>query len=103
MPIYIGTSGYSYREWRGSFYPADLSAKQMLRYYGEQFNTVEANSTFRGIPEPSALANWAQQVPAQFRFALKAPQQITHFRRLKGVRRPLSAFLAASDALKKRL
>ena len=103
MPIYIGTSGYSYREWKGSFYPADLPTNQMLRYYGTQFNSVEANSTFRGVPKVSDVLNWLQQVPAQFKFALKAPQQITHFRRLRNVRRPLEAFLTAASALKRRL
>jgi uncharacterized protein YecE (DUF72 family) len=103
MPIYIGTSGYSYKEWKGSFYPADLPNKSMLRFYAMQFNSVEANSTFRGIPDVSAVRNWMEQVPAQFRFALKAPFQITHQKRLKGVKRPLSAFFAATSVLQRRL
>jgi uncharacterized protein YecE (DUF72 family) len=102
MTIYIGTSGYSYREWKGSFYPRDLPAKSMLRYYGEQFTTVEANSTFQRIPDESVVKSWEQQVPARFKFALKAPQRITHFRRLKGVKGPLSVFLAFAGKLKKR-
>jgi uncharacterized protein YecE (DUF72 family) len=103
MGIYIGTSGYSYREWKGSFYPRDLSNNSMLRFYAERFNSVEANSTFRGTPEVSAVQSWAEQVPTQFKFALKAPFQITHRKRLKGSRKLLAEFLAVASALKRRL
>lgn len=82
-PTLVGTSGYAYAEWKGSFYPSDLSAKKMLPFYADRFGTVESNSTFRQIPEPEQVAAWAPQVPAHFRFAIKASQQITHHRRLK--------------------
>ena len=90
MPVMLrfGTSGYSYKEWKGSFYPSDLSAKRMLHFYGEQFTAVESNSTFRTLPSETAVSAWAKEVPATFKFALKAPQQITHFRRLQNVEAP---------------
>jgi uncharacterized protein YecE (DUF72 family) len=83
MNFYVGTSGYSYKEWKGRFYPKGLPDKQMLRHYGEHFRTVEINYTFRGMPEASVLQAWAGMVPTDFKFVLKAPQQITHRKRLK--------------------
>jgi uncharacterized protein YecE (DUF72 family) len=83
MDLYAGTSGYSYKEWKGTFYPKDLPAKQMLRFYGEHFRTVEFNRTFNRMPSPSVLEGWADAVHADFKFVLKAPRQITHQRRLK--------------------
>jgi uncharacterized protein YecE (DUF72 family) len=103
MNLYVGTSGYSYPKWKGAFYPSKLPNKQMLRYYGEQFLAVESNSTFRKMPEPSALQSWAGEVPANFKFALKAPQQITHFRRLKDVGEPVAKLFEVAAVLKKRL
>jgi uncharacterized protein YecE (DUF72 family) len=81
--LYVGTSGYSYKEWKGTFYPQKLPAKQMLPYYSEHFRTVEINYTFQRMPTASILEAWAGAVPAGFQFALKAPQQITHRKRLK--------------------
>lgn len=83
MELYVGTSGYSYDEWKGSFYPEDLSAKRMLSYYGERLNAVEINNTFYRLPKGSVLENWASQVPEAFRFSIKASRRITHFARLK--------------------
>jgi len=80
--FYVGTSGYSYKPWKGPFYPPDLPDRQMLRYYSERFGAVEINSTFRGMPKASVLEKWANTVPAGFQFVIKAPQQITHKRRL---------------------
>lgn len=82
MRFFVGTSGYSYKEWKGSFYPEKLPQKQMLRYYAERFSTVEVNSTFYRMPKAIDLESWAQQVPEEFRFALKAPRKITHVKRL---------------------
>jgi len=82
MDLYVGTSGYSYKEWKGSFYPGDLPAKKMLRYYGGQFRTVEINNTFYRMPSPAILETWAGEVPGDFKFVLKAPRQITHVQRL---------------------
>jgi uncharacterized protein YecE (DUF72 family) len=76
--ILIGTSGYNYPEWKGSFYPADLAAAKMLPYYAARFPTVEINYTFYRMPNEKILSNWAGQVPSEFRFTLKAPRRITH-------------------------
>ena len=103
MNLYVGTSGYSYKQWKGTFYPRDLPAKQMLHFYGEHFRTVEINNTFYRMPQASVLQAWAFDVPADFRFALKAPQTITHRRRLKDASDTLSQFLEVALALKKRL
>lgn len=99
MGLYVGTSGYSYKPWKGTFYPKDLPAQQMLRYYGERFRTVEINSTFYGVPEVSVLEAWAGTVPAGFRFALKAPRQITHERRLNDAGDLVSHLLEVARAL----
>lgn len=83
MNLYVGTSGYSYKEWKGKFYPAKLPAQQMLHFYGQSFRAVEINSTFNGLPKTSAMERWIKAVGGDFKFALKAPRQITHLRRLK--------------------
>jgi len=103
MNLYVGTSGYSYPEWKGPFYPRDLPAKQMLRYYGQHFRAVESNYTFRSLPTPAVVATWAADLPAGFKFALKAPQQITHIKRLKDVAEPVARFLDVAAGLKRRL
>ena len=75
-----GTSGFSYAPWRGAFYPADLPAKRWLAYYAERLPAVEINNTFYRLPKASVLAGWAEQVPEDFRFAVKASRRITHTR-----------------------
>ncbi|HKY32503.1 MAG TPA: DUF72 domain-containing protein [Candidatus Polarisedimenticolia bacterium] len=80
-----GTSGYSYKEWVGPFYPQKLPASAMLRYYAERLPTVEVNNTFYRMPEEATLERWAGEVPEGFSFTLKAPRRITHDRRLKDV------------------
>ena len=97
--ILIGTSGYNYPEWKGSFYPADLPSAKMLPYYASRFSTVEINYTFYRMPTPALVTGWAAQVPPAFRFTLKAPRRITHDKRLRGVGDSLSAFIAAASAL----
>jgi uncharacterized protein YecE (DUF72 family) len=82
MNLYVGTSGYSYKEWKGSFYPDKLPAGEMLRFYAEHFTTVEINNTFYRLPKADVLEGWASQVPDSFRFVLKASRRITHFKRL---------------------
>ena len=99
MDLYVGTSGYSYKEWKGTFYPKDLSAQKMLRFYGERFRTVEINSTFYGLPKASVLEGWADTVPADFKFILKAPKQITHFQGLKDAGDLMSQLLEVAGAL----
>ncbi len=83
MDLHVGTSGYSYKEWKGSFYPEDLKNADMLSYYGRRLNAVEINNTFYRLPKASVLEGWAEQVPKSFRFSIKASRRITHFKRLK--------------------
>ena len=83
MKLWVGTSGYSYKAWLGSFYPERLAAKEMLRFYASRLPSVEINNTFYRLPKASVLRSWAEQVPPDFRFVLKAPQRITHMKRLK--------------------
>jgi uncharacterized protein YecE (DUF72 family) len=103
MNLYVGTSGYSYPKWKGKFYPKDLPAKGMLRYYGENFRSVESNSTFRGMPKPDVFTRWADEVPADFKFAIKAPQQITHIKRLKDSKDLVSNVFEGGGVLEGRL
>jgi len=84
VTLRIGTSGYSYKEWKGVFYPEDLKASEMLSYYAERLGTVEINNTFYRLPTRKLLEGWASQVPDGFRFVLKVSQKITHFKRLMG-------------------
>jgi len=85
MILRIGTSGYSYKEWKGSFYPGSLTPADMLSFYAARLGTVEINNTFYHMPTQKVLEGWASQVPDTFRFVLKASQKITHYKRLKGV------------------
>jgi uncharacterized protein YecE (DUF72 family) len=85
MQILVGTSGYGYKEWQGKFYPAKISPKEMLRFYAERLSAVEINNTFYHMPTEPVLASWAAQVPDDFVLALKAPQVITHLKRLRNV------------------
>ncbi len=99
MRILAGTSGWSYAPWKGPFYPPDLPSARMLAWYAAHLPTVEVNATFHRMPRAEQLASWRAQVPAGFRFALKAPQRITHFARLAGVEEPVRAFLGAAAEL----
>jgi uncharacterized protein YecE (DUF72 family) len=103
MNLFVGTSGYSYKEWKGSFYPEDLPHKQMLRYYGERFRTVEINNTFYRMPSESVLKSWAKEVSAGFTFVLKAPQRITHKQRLKESEDSVAYLFKVAAALEDRL
>ncbi len=85
MRIRAGTSGFSYKEWKGPFYPEKLPDKEMLGYYAERLSTVEVNNTFYRMPKPSMLEGWAAKVPDDFVFVLKASRKITHSGRLKDV------------------
>ncbi len=86
--VLVGTSGYSYAEWkgRGKLYPQGLPAKRMLAHYATRLPTVEINNSFRKLPTAKTVDAWAGEVPKSFVFALKAPQQITHWKRLSGAR-----------------
>lgn len=83
MQLFSGTSGFSYKEWKGHFYPADLADKKMLHFYSRQLTTVEINNTFYRMPRSEVMAGWAEQVPDGFRFVVKASQRITHRARLR--------------------
>ncbi len=83
MEIRTGTSGFSYKAWKGSFYPEDLPDKKMLDFYGGELPAVEINNTFYRLPKASVLEGWAAKVPEGFRFSIKASRRITHFKRLK--------------------
>ena len=102
MRFFVGTSGYSYKEWKGTFYPEKMPARQMLAFYGQRFSAVEVNNSFYRMPKPSVLEAWAAEVPADFRFVLKAPQAITHFKRLKGAEESTARFLEVAAGLKQR-
>ncbi len=103
MRFFVGTSGYSYKEWKGSFYPEKMPANEMLSFYARRFSTVEINNTFYRMPAPSVLESWAPQVPENFRFVLKAAQAITHFKRLKDIQDSTERFLQVASVLKQRL
>jgi uncharacterized protein YecE (DUF72 family) len=103
MRLYVGTSGFAYKEWKGSIYPHDLPAKQMLRYYGEHFRTVEINNTFYRMPTAALLEAWAGEVPADFRFVLKASQRITHQHRLLDADAEIGYLLDVAATLQSRL
>jgi uncharacterized protein YecE (DUF72 family) len=83
MEILAGTSGFSYKEWKGRFYPDSLPNAEMLSYYSRRLPSVEINNTFYRLPRESVVEGWAEQVPAGFRFVIKASRRITHFKRLK--------------------
>jgi uncharacterized protein YecE (DUF72 family) len=101
--IRIGASGFSYKEWLGRFYPEKLAGAKMLPYYAERLPTVEINYTFRAMPRRTMLEGWATKTPPHFRFALKAPQRITHFARLRGASETLDYFIETANALGERL
>src|SRR5512141_311147 len=91
--FYAGTSGWAYSAWKPKFYPAKLPAKQYLQFYATQLNAVEVNYTFRRMLNEKIIAAWIKDSPEHFRFALKAHQAITHFRRLKNADEPLGRFV----------
>jgi uncharacterized protein YecE (DUF72 family) len=103
MRLLAGTSGYSYKEWLGHFYPEKLPASEMLRYYAQRFSTVEINNTFYRMPTPSMLAQWTEEVPDHFCFALKAPRRITHDKRLRESESNVAEFVRRADTLGSKL
>ena len=103
MRVLAGTSGYSYPEWKGNFYPEKMSAKDMLGYYSQRFPTVEINNTFYRMPTEALLSGWAAQVPETFTFVIKASKRITHDKRLKEIEEPLGYFIRITSTLGSRL
>ncbi len=103
MELRVGTSGYSYDEWKGSFYPDSLPARERLTFYGRRLPAVEINNTFYRLPQASVLESWAEQVPTAFRFVLKASRRITHLKRLRGVEDETGYLLRTAETLGERL
>jgi len=103
MKLHVGTSGYSYKEWKGNFYPGDLPAKEMLAYYSRRLPAVEINNTFYRLPQPAMVDNWRDQVPDDFRFSIKATQRITHIKRLKNCADETKYLLDTAALLEARL
>jgi uncharacterized protein YecE (DUF72 family) len=103
MKLWIGTSGFQYSEWKGNFYPEDLPTAKMLPFYAERFATTEINYTFHRIPAQKTIENWKTQTPEEFRFALKAPQKITHWSKLRDCSDTLEYFCKVITGLGDRL
>jgi uncharacterized protein YecE (DUF72 family) len=101
--VRVGTSGYSYAEWKGNFYPEKIAAKDMLGYYAGRFPTVEINNTFYRMPKEALLCGWAAQVPESFTFVLKASQRITHIKRLNDCGELLGFLFGVTSTLGSRL
>jgi uncharacterized protein YecE (DUF72 family) len=99
MALWVGTSGYAYPEWRGSFYPEKMPTTKMLPYYAERFATVEINNTFYRMPNAQLLEGWSAQVPEHFKLTLKAPQRITHQKRLRDCADEVKYFLDVAATL----
>jgi uncharacterized protein YecE (DUF72 family) len=98
MKVLAGTSGYAFKEWKGPFYPEDLSDDGMLAFYASRFPTVEINNTFYRLPKEKVLVDWGAQAPPGFTFSIKASQRITHFARLKAEAADPLAFLLRNTA-----
>jgi uncharacterized protein YecE (DUF72 family) len=99
MQLRAGTSGFSYSEWKGAFYPADLKNAQMLSFYGSRLSCVEINNTFYRLPRVDVVAAWGEQVPSGFRFAVKASRRITHEQRLKNAAESVSYLIKVAAIL----
>jgi uncharacterized protein YecE (DUF72 family) len=99
MRWFTGTSGYSYDEWKGTFYPTTLKKDGMLSYYAGQLPAVEVNNTFYRMPRASVVEKWREETPPEFRFVLKASRRITHFARLEGTEETLGYFFEVADVL----
>jgi uncharacterized protein YecE (DUF72 family) len=103
MEFYVGTSGYAYKEWKGKFYPEKIPAGRMLGFYSGLLNTVEINNTFYRMPRESVVLSWSKEVHEGFVFAIKAPQVITHLKRLRGVLEETDYFFRTISALDQKL
>jgi uncharacterized protein YecE (DUF72 family) len=101
--IRVGTCAWSFEEWRGNFYPADLPPSRWLEFYARYFPAIEVDSTFYNTPAEATIHRWAESTPASFRFACKLPREITHSRGLRDCETELSAFLGALEPLGQKL
>src|SRR2546425_13369568 len=97
--LLVGTSGYSYKQWKGNFYPEKLPDGEMLRFYAQQFSTVEINHSFYRMPTENVLLQWANTVPEGLRFALKVNQQISHIQSLRNCESTLKCFLEVASVI----
>jgi uncharacterized protein YecE (DUF72 family) len=100
VSLHVGTSGWSYPSWKPAFFPEKLPQKRFLDFYATQLNSVELNATFRRFASAASLQNWIANTPADFRFAAKAHQMITHFRRLKEAAEPFRSFLQSMELMR---
>lgn len=103
MNLWIGTSGFQYPEWKGTFYPEDLPAAKMLPFYAERFSSTEVNYTFRRIPSAKTIEGWSKTTPEKFKFSLKAPQKVTHFAKLRNCADTLRYFHQVTSGLGEKL
>jgi len=103
MPVRIGTSGWQYRDWQGTFYPAGLPARQRLSCYADRFGTVEVNSSFYRLPGAQAFRSWREQTPPGFVMAVKASRYLTHIRKLRDPQEPVSRLMTQARELGDRL
>jgi uncharacterized protein YecE (DUF72 family) len=103
MRLHVGTMGWSYGFWKGSFYPEGLASKEFLAYYAKQFGTVEVDSTFYRIPRRQSVLDWKAQTPEGFVFALKFPQVITHVKMLRDCQEEVQVFLERVALLEEKL
>jgi uncharacterized protein YecE (DUF72 family) len=99
MPVLIGTSGWQYRHWDGSFYPPEVPKGAQLAWYAERFQVVETNATFYRLPEAGVFRAWSEQTPADFVFAVKASRFLTHLKRLKDPEEPIERLLGRAREL----
>jgi len=103
MTFHVGTSGFSYKEWKGFFYPAEIRDKEMLAFYASKLGAVEINNTFYRIPKRSVLQGWASETPDHFKFVIKASRRITHQKRLKDTEEPMSFLIKNVAELSEKL
>jgi uncharacterized protein YecE (DUF72 family) len=103
MNIWVGTSGFQYSEWKGTFYPEDLSTAKMLPFYAARLSTTEINYTFRRIPSAKSIQGWWDATPERFKFSLKAPQKVTHFAKLRNCGDTLRYFYQVISDLEAKL
>ncbi|MFL6568360.1 MAG: DUF72 domain-containing protein [Chthoniobacterales bacterium] len=103
MELWIGTSGFQYAEWKGTFYPEDMPTSKMLSYYAERFSTTEINYSFHRIPSAKTIEGWFKATPERFKFSLKAPQKVTHWAKLRNCGDTLRYFHQVICDLEKKL
>jgi uncharacterized protein YecE (DUF72 family) len=103
VPVLIGTSGWQYRDWRGSFYPAGLPQAKWLEFYAERFRVQEVNNAFYRLPEASTFSAWAERTPDDFVMVVKASRFLTHIKRLKDPEEPVQRFVERAACLGRKL